>query len=157
MKKLKKTVKSMVAEAKSKINEIDAKEAIKLFEDENVIFIDIRDIRERQKLGFIPGSFHAPRGMLEFWIDPESPYFKDIFNTNKKYIFHCAAGWRSALAVSTLNDMGLIFVGIDIIGDYLTEINVTSPTCIRELEKIFDIDIAKQLINFLEERKKENT
>ena len=147
----------MVAEAKSKINEIDAKEAIKLFEDENVIFIDIRDIRERQKLGFIPGSFHAPRGMLEFWIDPESPYFKDIFNTNKKYIFHCAAGWRSALAVSTLNDMGLIFVGIDIIGDYLTEINVTSPTCIRELEKIFDIDIAKQLINFLEERKKENT
>ena len=106
MKKLKKTVKSMVAEAKSKINENDAKEAIKLFEDENVIFIDIRDIRERQKLGFIPGSFHAPRGMLEFWIDPESPYFKDIFNTNKKYIFHCAAGWRSALAVSTLKDMG---------------------------------------------------
>jgi rhodanese-related sulfurtransferase len=106
MKKLKKTVKNMVAEAKLKINEIDAKEAIKLFNDENVIFIDIRDIRERQKLGFIPGSFHAPRGMLEFWIDPESPYFKDIFNTNKKYIFHCAAGWRSALAVSTLKDMG---------------------------------------------------
>ena len=106
MKKLKKTVNNMVAEAKSKINEIDAKEAIKLFNDENVIFIDIRDIRERQKLGFIPGSFHAPRGMLEFWIDPESPYFKDIFNTNKKYIFHCAAGWRSALAVSTLKDMG---------------------------------------------------
>ena len=106
MKKLKKTVKNMVAEAKSKINEIDAKDAIKFFNDENVIFIDIRDIRERQKLGFIPGSFHAPRGMLEFWIDPESPYFKDIFNTNKKYIFHCASGWRSALAVSTLNDMG---------------------------------------------------
>ena len=106
MKKLKKTVKNMVAEAKSKINEIDAKDAIKFFNDENVIFIDIRDFRERQKLGFIPGSFHAPRGMLEFWIDPESPYFKDIFNTNKKYIFHCAAGWRSALAVSTLNDMG---------------------------------------------------
>ena len=106
MKKLKKTVKNMVAEAKSKINEIDAKDAIKFFNDENVIFIDIRDIRERQKLGFIPGSFHAPRGMLEFWIDPESPYYKDIFSTNKKYIFHCAAGWRSALAVSTLNDMG---------------------------------------------------
>ena len=106
MKKLKKTVKDMVAEAKLKINEIGAKEAIKLFNDENVIFIDIRDIRERQKLGYIPGSFHAPRGMLEFWIDPESPYFKDIFNTNKKYIFHCAAGWRSALAVSTLKDMG---------------------------------------------------
>ena len=65
--------------------------------------------------------------------------------------------WICEHVGSTLNDMGLIFVGIDIIGDYLTEINVTSPTCIRELEKIFDIDIAKQLINFLEERKKENT
>ena len=62
--------------------------------------------------------------------------------------------WICEQVGSKLNDMGLIFVGIDIIGDYLTEINVTSPTCIRELEKIFDIDIAKQLINFLEERKK---
>ena len=106
MNKLKKTVMQMVADAKSKINEIDAKEAIKLFKNEDVIFIDIRDIRERQKSGFIPGSFHAPRGMLEFWIDPDSPYFKDIFNKKKKYIFHCAAGWRSALAVNTLNDMG---------------------------------------------------
>jgi len=66
MKKLNKTVKSMVAEAKTKINEINAKEAINLFENDDVIFVDIRDIRERQKLGFIPGSFHAPRGMLEF-------------------------------------------------------------------------------------------
>ena len=106
MNKLKKTVMQMVADAKSKINEIDAKEAIKLFKNEDVIFIDIRDIRERQKSGFIPGSFHAPRGMLEFWVDPDSPYFKDIFNMKKKYIFHCAAGWRSALAVNTLNDMG---------------------------------------------------
>ena len=65
--------------------------------------------------------------------------------------------WICEQVGSKLNDMGLIFVGLDIIGDYLTEINVTSPTCIRELEKIFDIDIAKQLINFLEERKKENT
>ena len=106
MKKLKKTVNNMVKDAKSKIKEITSKEAIKLYNNSDVIFVDIRDIRERQKLGFIPGSFHAPRGMLEFWIDPESPYFKDIFNTDKKYIFHCAAGWRSALAVSTLKDMG---------------------------------------------------
>ncbi len=106
MRKLKKTVNNMVEEAKSKIKEITSKEAIKLYNNTDVIFVDIRDIRERQKLGFIPGSFHAPRGMLEFWIDPESPYFKDIFNTDKKYIFHCAAGWRSALAVSTLKDMG---------------------------------------------------
>ena len=101
MKKLKKTVKSMVAEAKTKISEINAKEAINLFKNDDVIFIDIRDIRERQKLGFIPRSFHAPRGMLEFWVDPESPYFKSIFDSDKKYVFHCAAGWRSALAVST--------------------------------------------------------
>tara|TARA_A100001011_G_scaffold220200_1_gene228150 strand:- start:119 stop:517 length:399 start_codon:yes stop_codon:yes gene_type:complete len=106
MKKLKKTVNNMVKDAKSKIKEITSKEAIKLYNNSDVIFVDIRDIRERQKLGFIPGSFHAPRGMLEFWIDPESPYFKDIFNTDKKYIFHCAAGWRSALAVLTLKDMG---------------------------------------------------
>ena len=106
MKKLKKTVNNMVKEAKSKIKEITSKEAIKLYNNSDVIFVDIRDIRERQKLGFIPGSFHAPRGMLEFWIDPESPYFKDVFNTDKKYILHCAAGWRSALAVSTLKDMG---------------------------------------------------
>ena len=92
MKKLNKTVKSMVAEAKTKINEINAKEAINLFENDDVIFVDIRDIRERQKLGFIPGSFHAPRGMLEFWVDPDSPYFKDIFDSDKKYVFHCAAG-----------------------------------------------------------------
>ena len=106
MKKLKKTVNNMVKDAKSKIKEITSKEAIKLYNNSDVIFVDIRDIRERQKLGFIPGSFHAPRGMLEFWIDPESPYFKDIFDTDKKYIFHCAAGWRSALAVLTLKDMG---------------------------------------------------
>ena len=112
MKKLNKTVKSMVAEAKTKINEINAKEAINLFENDDVIFVDIRDIRERQKLGFIPGSFHAPRGMLEFWVDPDSPYFKDIFDSDKKYVFHCAAGWRSALAVSTLKDMGLSLIHI---------------------------------------------
>ena len=87
MKKLNKTVKSMVAEAKTKINEINAKEAINLFENDDVIFVDIRDIRERQKLGFIPGSFHAPRGMLEFWVDPDSPYFKDIFDSDKNMSF----------------------------------------------------------------------
>ena len=101
-----KTAQTLVSEAMQEIKTISAEEAYKIFEENNCNLIDIRDIRERQKLGFIPGSLHAPRGMLEFWIDPESPYFRDIFNTNKKYIFHCAAGWRSALAVSTLNDMG---------------------------------------------------
>jgi rhodanese-related sulfurtransferase len=83
-----------------------AKQALDLLNDDNVLIVDIRDIRERHKLGYIPGSYHAPRGMLEFWVDPQSPYFKDIFDSNKRFIFHCASGWRSALSVATLNDMG---------------------------------------------------
>ena len=106
MKKLKKSVNDMVAAAKARIREITAEEAKTCYDDDNVLIVDIRDVRERQKLGFIPGSFHAPRGMLEFWIDPESPYYKEFFGQEKRYIFHCAAGWRSALAVETLNDMG---------------------------------------------------
>ena len=101
-----KSSQKLVEEANKLIETLKSDQVKKENEAGEITLIDIRDIRERQKLGFIPGSFHAPRGMLEFWIDPESPYFKDIFNTNKKYIFHCAAGWRSALAVSTLNDMG---------------------------------------------------
>ena len=104
--KIIKHVKDMVAEANREVKITPVDEASKIFKDNEYIFVDIRDIRERQKLGFIPGSFHAPRGMLEFWVDPDSPYFKDIFDSDKKYVFHCAAGWRSALAVSTLKDMG---------------------------------------------------
>ena len=106
MKKLKKSDNEMVSAAKARITEITAEEAKKCFADDDVLIVDIRDVRERQKLGFIPGSYHAPRGMLEFWIDPESPYHKEIFGEDKRFIFHCAAGWRSALAVATLNDMG---------------------------------------------------
>ena len=107
MKNLKISVNDMVKKAKARIEEITAKEAITLLDDNNVLIVDIRDVRERQKRGFIPGSYHAPRGMLEFWIDPQSPYFKEIFGSNKRFVFHCAAGWRSALSVATLKDMGL--------------------------------------------------
>ncbi|MBG6205731.1 rhodanese-related sulfurtransferase [Labrenzia sp. EL_126] len=106
MKKLKMSSAEMVTRAKERIEEIGTAEGIRLFEDPDVVFVDIRDVRERQKLGFIPGSIHCPRGMLEFWVDPESPYFKDVFAEDKKFVFHCASGWRSALSVSTLNDMG---------------------------------------------------
>ena len=82
------------------------KSSADMVDDPNVVIVDIRDIRERQRGGFIPGSFHAPRGMIEFWIDPDSPYFKEIFAENKNFVFHCASGWRSALTVSTLKDMG---------------------------------------------------
>ena len=103
---LKTSVAEMVKDAKNRISEITAAQAINLYQDENVVIVDIRDIRERQKLGFIPGSYHAPRGMLEFWIDPQSPYFKDIFGDDKRFILHCASGWRSALSAATLTDMG---------------------------------------------------
>lgn len=106
MKKLKKPVSELVAHARSVIEEIDTTDAIKMVGDNSVQIVDLRDIRERQRSGFIPGSFHCPRGMAEFWVDPDSPYFKEIFATDKKFVFHCASGWRSALTVQTLNEMG---------------------------------------------------
>lgn len=96
----------MVADARQRIEEIETADLIRMVEDPNVVIVDIRDIRERQRGGFIPGSFHAPRGMIEFWVDPDSPYFKDVFAQDKKFVFHCASGWRSALTVATLQDMG---------------------------------------------------
>ena len=99
-------VKQMVAAAKSRIEEIDAASAVAMAEDPKVLFVDLRDPREREREGFIPGSFHCPRGMLEFWVDPESPYFKPIFGEDRKFILHCASGWRSALSAATLQDMG---------------------------------------------------
>lgn len=106
MKKLITPASVMVERARAEIEEIDTTDALTLVHDDTVQFVDLRDIRERQRSGFIPSSFHCPRGMAEFWIDPDSPYFKDIFSTDKKFIFHCASGWRSALTVKTLNDMG---------------------------------------------------
>ena len=96
----------MVAQARAAIEEVETIDAIGLVSDDNTLFVDLRDIRERQRSGFIPGSFHCPRGMAEFWVDPDSPYFKEVFGEKKRFIFHCASGWRSALTVQTLNDMG---------------------------------------------------
>lgn len=96
----------MVADARSRIEEIETPDLIMMLADPDVVIVDIRDVRERQRSGFIPGSFHAPRGMIEFWVDPDSPYFKEIFGQDKKFVFHCASGWRSALTTATLQDMG---------------------------------------------------
>jgi len=71
------------------------------------VLVDIRDIRELQREGKVPGAFHCPRGMLEFWIDPQSPYHKPIFADDKKFVFFCAGGLRSALAAQTAQHMGL--------------------------------------------------
>ncbi|MEX0279089.1 MAG: rhodanese-like domain-containing protein [Ruegeria sp.] len=107
MTQLKKTAAEMVKDARNRIEEIETADLIGMVDDPNVVIVDIRDVRERQRTGFIPGSFHAPRGMIEFWVDPDSPYHKDIFaQDGKKFVFHCASGWRSALTVATLQDMG---------------------------------------------------
>ncbi|MEO0748346.1 MAG: rhodanese-like domain-containing protein [Pseudomonadota bacterium] len=107
MAKLKTTAAEMVKSARARIEEVETTDLINMVNNPGVVIVDIRDIRERQRTGAIPGSVHAPRGMIEFWVDPDSPYFKEVFGQdNKKYVFHCASGWRSALTVATLQDMG---------------------------------------------------
>ena len=106
MQKLKKTAAQLVAEARERIEEVETTDLVAMVEDPDVVIVDIRDVRERQRTGFIPGSVHAPRGMVEFWVDPDSPYFKEVFGQDKKYVFHCASGWRSALTVAALGEMG---------------------------------------------------
>jgi rhodanese-related sulfurtransferase len=101
------SVMSMVDAAKRELEEIPAAEAVKLAGGDDVVLVDIRDIRELGRDGRVPGAFHAPRGMLEFWIDPASPYFKPVFGADKKFVFFCAGGLRSALAAKTAQDMGL--------------------------------------------------
>ena len=105
---LKNSVQSLVNQAKKKINNIDIKDALKLHSNKQFLFIDIRDIREIQKSGRILGAKHVPRGMLEFWIDPSSPYHKEFFNDDLNFIFYCASDWRSALATKTANKIGLL-------------------------------------------------
>ncbi len=107
MTKLKMSSAQMVADARARIEEVETADLIAMLDNPNVIVVDIRDVRERQRSGYIPGSFHAPRGMIEFWVDPDSPYFKDIFaQEDAKFVFHCASGWRSAITTATLQDMG---------------------------------------------------
>tara|TARA_R110002073_G_scaffold85462_3_gene203540 strand:- start:4237 stop:4650 length:414 start_codon:yes stop_codon:yes gene_type:complete len=105
--KLKKSVKQLVAEANAEIETVPVAGAAALLDDPEVQFIDIRDVRELEREGMVPGAFHAPRGMLEFWVDPDSPYHKDVFATGKKFVLYCQSAWRSALATKALQDMGL--------------------------------------------------
>jgi rhodanese-related sulfurtransferase len=100
-------IKDMVAAAEREIETIATADAVALHGRDDVVLVDIRDIRELQRDGRVPGAFHCPRGMLEFWIDPESPYHKPVFAQDKKYVFFCAGGLRSALAAQTAHRMGL--------------------------------------------------
>jgi rhodanese-related sulfurtransferase len=99
--------KALVEAAKRAIKEYTAAEAIELAKQPDVMLVDVRDPRELERDGRIPGAFHCPRGLLEFWIDPESPYFKPVFGQDKTFVFFCASGMRSALATKTAQDMGL--------------------------------------------------
>jgi rhodanese-related sulfurtransferase len=102
------SVKQMVAEANEHVEEICITDALELIGHDDVLFVDIRDIREVAKTGRVSGARHVPRGMLEMWIDPDTPYHRNFFASGKKFIFYCAGAWRSALAAKTAQDMGLI-------------------------------------------------
>jgi rhodanese-related sulfurtransferase len=98
---------AMVAAAKASITEVTVADAIPLVGDDSVVLVDIRDPRELDREGRVPGAYHCPRGMLEFWIDPASPYHKPVFAADKRFVFFCGGGMRSALAAKVAQDMGL--------------------------------------------------
>jgi rhodanese-related sulfurtransferase len=104
---LKKGIKQLIAEAEAKSRGISPEDAQEKLDDGNTVFVDLRDVRELERDGMIPGAFHAPRGMLEFWVDPDSPYHKPVFAGDKTFLIHCASGWRSLLATEVLQRMGL--------------------------------------------------
>lgn len=100
-------IKDMIAQANAKIKTLSVSEALTMHGKGDVVFVDLRDPRELQREGKIPGAFSCPRGMLEFWIDPQSPYAKPVFQEDKTFVFYCASAWRSALATLAAQDMGL--------------------------------------------------
>ena len=99
--------KELVEAAEARIRTITAEEAIDMLDSDDVVFVDLRDVRELKREGGIPGAFHCPRGLLEFWIDPESPYHHAVFAEPKEFVFFCNLGWRSALAADVAQQMGL--------------------------------------------------
>ena len=124
--KLKNSVFELVENAKKNINYIETECAIKIHPNKVNMFIDIRDIREIKKSGRILGAKHVPRGMLEFWIDPNSPYHKKFFNENFNFIFYCASDWRSALATLAANKIGLLNTSY-LIGGYNKWLELNGP------------------------------
>ncbi|MCH8183282.1 MAG: rhodanese-like domain-containing protein [Proteobacteria bacterium] len=104
---VKKGVKELVAAAEADIETMSAADAKAAQEGGNATIVDLRDVRELWREGKIRGAVHAPRGMLEFWVDPASPYHRDVFASGGKFIFYCQSGWRSALATKAVQDMGL--------------------------------------------------
>lgn len=104
---LKVTHKQLIDNALAEVETLEIEDAESFLEDSDTLFVDLRDPRELEREGKIPNALHAPRGMLEFWVDPTSPYHKDAFASGKRIIFYCQSGWRSALATKAVQDMGL--------------------------------------------------
>ena len=126
-----KGIKELCAEAEAVVETWSVDEARSHLEDEEVVFVDIRDIRELWREGAIPGAVHAPRGMLEFWVDPESPYARDVFQSGKRFMFFCAGGLRSALAAKSVQEMGLSPV-CHMAGGYSAWKKIDYPTEVKE-------------------------
>jgi rhodanese-related sulfurtransferase len=104
---MKKGYKALLDEANAEIEAIGPADAATLLGKDDVVFVDLREPQELDREGRIPGARPVPRGLLEFWIDPDSPYHKPVFSSGKSFVFFCAAGWRSALATKAAQDMGL--------------------------------------------------
>jgi len=132
--KLRKSSKQMVDEAKARITTIGIDEAKHRLGRDDVVFVDLRDVRELEREGMIPGAFHCPRGMLEFWLDPDSPYHKSVFAADKEFIFYCNGAWRSALAADTAQQMGLPRV-VEMGGGFTAWKNAGLPVAVRESKK----------------------
>ncbi len=124
----------MVDEAKSRIKTIGLEEARARLGQDNVVFVDLRDVRELEREGLIPGAFHCPRGMLEFWIDPDSPYHKTVFASGTEFVFYCNGAWRSALATDVAQQMGLSPV-CEMDGGFTAWKNAGFPVAQRETKK----------------------
>ena len=105
--KISKGIKDLLSDANQIVTTVSFKKCKSLQKNKNFVFVDLRDYREILKEGKIPGAFSCPRGMLEFWIDPTSPYYKKKIDLSKTFILYCASAWRSALAAKTLKEMGL--------------------------------------------------
>jgi rhodanese-related sulfurtransferase len=105
--KLKLGYQELIAQAMAQIDTLTLEQAQQLLDDSDTVFVDIRDVRELEREGMIPNAMHAPRGMLEFWVDPDSPYYKPVFGEGKRLLLYCGSAWRSALATEILQRMGV--------------------------------------------------
>ena len=103
---LRRSSKDLVDAANEIAPPISLDEGMELLDDDSVLFVDIREPGEWERLGIIPGAYRAPRGMLEFWVDPESPYYREALDDGRRLVLYCGSAWRSALAAATLHEMG---------------------------------------------------